>query len=296
MLCSPRPVFIDLFWLSMQWGGRQQCYIGVSTPLVWAATRPPPPVPLGEDFLAPTSAAPSRPMSGKHDHTDHAETESTTSALPDGMALEGGSKPATAADAYASAAAFGALTDKDAPRRAPCLAARDVHEVEQLILRSGRKNKLRTYVVCPGLLYGCGEEEEGLHPLMRTAWEVAGPLTIYGPGTNHLPMVHVEDAASYIAAVASAEAMTALPGRVGRVMLPGVLHARGHPHGKVALPSTHRLCQPEPRTLHRQTVVVGCDPTRGALHPPHLPASFRPPACSTRALSATHALSVLPVL
>lgn len=50
-------------------------------------------------------------------------------------------------------------------------------------------------------MYGAGEDF--LHPIFRSAWEVNGPLTIYGAGTNRLPLVHVTDAASYIAALAS---------------------------------------------------------------------------------------------
>lgn len=42
--------------------------------------------------------------------------------------------------------------------------------------------------------------------LFRAAWEVkAGPAVVYGPGTNKLPMVHVDDLAAYIAAAASEE-------------------------------------------------------------------------------------------
>eukprot|EP00967_Tisochrysis_lutea_P028043 scaffold32591_cov18-Tisochrysis_lutea.AAC.1 len=79
-------------------------------------------------------------------------------------------------------------------------------QVEQLLMRSQRRGRLRTMVVCPGLMYGQGEEDSLLHPVFRTAWEVtAGPAVVYGPGTNKLPMVHVDDLAAYIAAAASKE-------------------------------------------------------------------------------------------
>jgi hypothetical protein len=131
---------------------------------VWAATRPPEPVPFdADDMLASGTGSPTRPLSAAFPGADPAA---------DGSAGEAGSKPATPSDAYAAAAMFGALTERDAPRRAPCLAARGVHEVEQLILRSSRKGRLRTCVVCPGLMYGQGEDDEGLHPIMRAAWEV----------------------------------------------------------------------------------------------------------------------------
>ena len=43
----------------------------------------------------------------------------------------------------------------------------EVLAVEHLVLRSARKGRLATYVVCPGLLYGCGEDDALLHPLFR---------------------------------------------------------------------------------------------------------------------------------
>jgi hypothetical protein len=66
----------------------------------------------------------------------------------------------------------GVLTDQDAHRRAPCLSVLRVFETEQVVVRAARKGKLRTAVVCPGWLYGLGESDTLLHPLMRTAWEV----------------------------------------------------------------------------------------------------------------------------
>jgi nucleoside-diphosphate-sugar epimerase len=39
----------------------------------------------------------------------------------------------------------------------------------------------------------------------------AGPAVVYGPGTNKLPMVHIDDLAAYIAAAASEEVPTFFP-------------------------------------------------------------------------------------
>lgn len=44
-----------------------------------------------------------------------------------------------------------------------------------------------------------------------TSAQVSGPLTIYGPGTNHLPLVHVADAASYLSALSAPEALSSIP-------------------------------------------------------------------------------------
>ncbi|GFH07575.1 adenylate kinase 7 [Haematococcus lacustris] len=57
-----------------------------------------------------------------------------------------------------------------------------------------------------------GEDDELLHPLMRTAWEVTTPLMVYAAGSNYLPMVHVADAAAYLVALASPPGAGAIGG------------------------------------------------------------------------------------
>jgi hypothetical protein len=41
------------------------------------------------------------------------------------------------------------------------------------VTRAQRRARLRTVIVCPGLMYGAGEDDEVMHPLMRRAWEVS---------------------------------------------------------------------------------------------------------------------------
>ncbi|KAF5836503.1 hypothetical protein DUNSADRAFT_5889 [Dunaliella salina] len=164
---------------SQPFGGRQQVFIGVTTPLVWAATRPPPPK---EDLLededesgsSSDEAASPPPGSDLNSRPASGQPRATPFLLGTSTGLQGTLQQPQPPDAYTIAAALGALTDRDAPRRAPGLTARDTHEV--------------------------------------TAWEVTmGPAVVYGPGTNKLPMVHVDDLAAYIAAAASEEARAALP-------------------------------------------------------------------------------------
>lgn len=174
----PFTIILPLSCPPPQYGGRTQLFIGVSSPLVWAATRPEPPTILtgDEDLDVPDSPSQltrpnSRPLSSKE--------KGPGSTVGGGPADQGATTPGACVpleiDPYVAAAAAGALTDRDAPRRAPCFAARAVHEVEQLVLRAARKGRLRTLVVCPGLMYGCGEDDQGLHMLFRAAWEVRGP-------------------------------------------------------------------------------------------------------------------------
>lgn len=74
--------------------------------------------------------------------------------------------------------------------------------MEQLILRCNRPGRLHTYIICPGILYGVGEDDGQLHSLFKTAWEGREPLMVLGAGTNRLPTTHVADLASYAATIA----------------------------------------------------------------------------------------------
>jgi hypothetical protein len=149
--------------MSAQFGGRQQLFLGVSTPLVWSATRP-------SDLAPAMSEAAATPSPVFQSGALEGQSQSLGEGVP---AMESAAAaPPTPLDPYTAAAASGWLTDRDIARRAPCLMALPVYELELLILRCQRKAKLRTAVVCPGWLYGRGESDELLHPLMRAAWEV----------------------------------------------------------------------------------------------------------------------------
>ena len=61
---------------------------------------------------------------------------------------------------------------------------------------------LKTYVVCAGLPYGCGESELVFHELFKSAWHNSA-LSVPGAGANYLPTIHVTDLAAIVAKVAS---------------------------------------------------------------------------------------------
>ncbi len=64
-----------------------------------------------------------------------------------------------------------------------------------------RKDKLKTYVIWSGLLYGCGEGV--LHSLFKCSWlGTHKTLPILGLGNNKVPMIHVSDLAGVVLAVA----------------------------------------------------------------------------------------------
>ncbi|KAF5275019.1 hypothetical protein FQA39_LY06956 [Lamprigera yunnana] len=68
-------------------------------------------------------------------------------------------------------------------------------DCEKQVIQTGRKNpeKLKTYVVCSGIIYGY--EEEDLAFLFRLAWNNEKELPIFRPGKNVLPFIHINDLA-----------------------------------------------------------------------------------------------------
>lgn len=63
----------------------------------------------------------------------------------------------------------------------------------------------RSYVICPGLVYGMGEEyEESLYHVFMNGWNyIPGQeFPIIGEGTNVIPSIHIKDLAKVTAKVA----------------------------------------------------------------------------------------------
>ena len=75
--------------------------------------------------------------------------------------------------------------------------------MEKLVIKLGKtvKNKLSTYVVASGLMYGAGEEI--FHSLFKSAWHGSQPaLQCYGNGLNIVPIIHVHDLANALVNIA----------------------------------------------------------------------------------------------
>nr|BCL66211.1 flagellar associated protein [Volvox reticuliferus]BCL66279.1 flagellar associated protein [Volvox reticuliferus] len=262
--------------LSQQpYGGREVLFVAVSSPLVWAATRPNP-----ESLFAAAAAAGSGTGAGATGSSGEwggAEGQGV-GADEDGMGGEGlddapwpgavgrsGSGAGTGSgygdELAAPDSALGApvpdsgredrplsalavaptfRAPEDVPRRLPAATARTALAVEHLVLRAGRRGRLRTAVVCPGLLYGGGEDDLAFCNAFKAAWTwqcrptrgfaaavaaataaataggngdkdaVTEPgsapprLLVYGRGTNIIPTLHVADLAAYVMALAGA--------------------------------------------------------------------------------------------
>lgn len=58
------------------------------------------------------------------------------------------------------------------------------------------KDKLKTYVIASGIVYGA--EEEDLFFLFKLAWKNEEMLPVFSSGKNFIPLIHVKDLARYI--------------------------------------------------------------------------------------------------
>lgn len=59
-------------------------------------------------------------------------------------------------------------------------------------------NKLKTYVICSGIIYGM--EEGDLFFLFKLAWENE-TLPLFKPGNNYVPLIHIKDLIKYLFAL-----------------------------------------------------------------------------------------------
>ncbi|KAJ8356507.1 hypothetical protein SKAU_G00193010 [Synaphobranchus kaupii] len=91
------------------------------------------------------------------------------------------------------------FTEEDYRRRRPHPNFKEHISVERLVLKMGKtkKSRLSTYIVAAGLQYGMGENI--FHYFFRASWlgEVS-KVPVFGPGSNVIPTIHVNDLAGII--------------------------------------------------------------------------------------------------
>jgi adenylate kinase len=95
------------------------------------------------------------------------------------------------------------MTSTDAEVRKPHANYKAQVTVENLIMNKGnqKKDKLKTYIIWSGLLYGCGEGV--LHSLFKCSWlGTHKAMPVLGDGSNQVPMIHVKDLAGIVSQVA----------------------------------------------------------------------------------------------
>ncbi|KAL3158250.1 hypothetical protein ABBQ38_010502 [Trebouxia sp. C0009 RCD-2024] len=167
---------------------KEQVFVAVTTPLTWARTQ------LVSESLTPAV----QPV-------QQSATDILPAAEPRQDVLDNSEHTDAAVTAVQSTAEMSQsikLSNAHANSRRPAACARAVLEAERTILAAANTN-LKTYVVCPGILYGNGETDDGLHSIFRTAWEAHPdkPVPLFGNGQNIIPTIHVADLAAYVAAV-----------------------------------------------------------------------------------------------
>jgi hypothetical protein len=159
---------------------RPRVFVGITSPLAWAATPRLPPAPPPPDADGALSLAPAPAVAGEEPPA----------------ACEAEAEPPPPAPAY---------TERDAPARQPAAAAAAAHRAEAAVLKAARPGALATHVVLPGVLYGLGEGDAHMHLLLRAAWE-GGALRQLGRGANRVPTLHVRALGGYVAALLKASA------------------------------------------------------------------------------------------
>jgi nucleoside-diphosphate-sugar epimerase len=90
------------------------------------------------------------------------------------------------------------FTENDFISRIPSKKFYHYKIIETLALAAANTNSmLKTYIVCPGFVYGCGEDF--FYDYFRMAWNQSPQrLPVIGDGSNILPTIHIQDLANLI--------------------------------------------------------------------------------------------------
>ncbi|CAA9988007.1 conserved Plasmodium protein, unknown function [Plasmodium knowlesi strain H] len=87
------------------------------------------------------------------------------------------------------------FTEKDYMKRTPSRQYEQHKTIETLILSLNSKNKLNTYVVASGILYGNGENV--FYPIFKNAW-LSADNQIIDRGNNFIPLIHVKGLCQFL--------------------------------------------------------------------------------------------------
>jgi len=167
---------------------------------------------LGSDVIiydltsSPKEATSALKILLKYDYAENPEdeTEKVMIGVSSLLSWSGNSEPlGEVTDGAPPAELSNILSTGSADERKPHPDYKAQVAVENLVVKKGnvRKDMLRTYVVWSGMTYGCGEGV--LHSLFKCSWlGTHKALPILGSGANRVPMIHVQDLAGIVMAVA----------------------------------------------------------------------------------------------
>lgn len=83
----------------------------------------------------------------------------------------------------------------------PCFNQHLIVERRVLNLQKKYKNPIKSFVVCPGIIYG--EEEDIFHYIFKNCYFNNPQTDIFLPGSNKLPMIYIHDFAKFIIQIIS---------------------------------------------------------------------------------------------
>lgn len=118
----------------------EQFFIAITTPLSWARTQ----------LLPDSSSPPVQPVQQPATSSSVLDTDASQEVTD---SLEHTDAALTAIHHAAEDVSFAPLSSADVDRRKAAACARTVLEAERVILAANSKS-LKTYVICPGVLYG----------------------------------------------------------------------------------------------------------------------------------------------
>jgi len=103
-----------------------------------------------------------------------------------------------ATDKTASKGIIVPFEDFDYTLRLPAKRFYQYKMIETIALTASNVNPMiKTYIICPGLTYGCGENI--FYDYFKMAWlDEPGKLPVIGDGNNSIPTIHIKDLASIV--------------------------------------------------------------------------------------------------
>jgi len=84
--------------------------------------------------------------------------------------------------------------------RVPLPRYQYIKDIEDKVLSIKREN-VKVYIVCPGIIYGCGEDT--FYQLFKASWlQEPEKLPYLNDGSNKIPTIHLKDLVKFVIKIA----------------------------------------------------------------------------------------------